>query len=160
MDNGMCNHCRILDLFQQCVIGTLQAIMRAAPRWLTITLFVADGLSRILKHEVKNGALHKLWICRCVSGISHLLFTDDTLLFLEVMEEQAEVVNNTLQVYEKQADVVNNTLQLYEKCTWQLINPSKCLIMFGSECLPMNKEKVKENQSQILPRGPNQHSFS
>jgi hypothetical protein len=45
-------------------------------------LFVADGLSKILQYEVERGALHELKICRNAPSISHLLFTDDTLLFL------------------------------------------------------------------------------
>jgi hypothetical protein len=44
-------------------------------------LFVADGLSCILEHEIRSGAMHDLRICRTALGISHLLFADDTLLF-------------------------------------------------------------------------------
>jgi hypothetical protein len=64
-------------------------------------LFVADGLSRILHHEVASGALHELRICRSAPGIPHLLFADDTMLFLEATEQQALVVNNVLCRYEK-----------------------------------------------------------
>jgi hypothetical protein len=77
-----------------------------------------------------SSALHELQICRLVLGISHLPFADDTLLFLEATEEQASAVNKTL--------------HMYERCMGQLINPSKCSVMFGSTCPPMNQDRVKE----------------
>jgi hypothetical protein len=93
-------------------------------------LFVADGLSRILQHEVSSGALHELRICRRAPGISHLLFADDTLLFLEATDQQAKVVQEAL--------------LKYERCTGQLINQEKCSIMFGNDCMQCNHEKVME----------------
>jgi hypothetical protein len=59
-------------------------------------LCVADGLSCILQKEVEGGALHELSICRNTPGISHLLFTDNTLLFLEANEYQAKMVDRAL----------------------------------------------------------------
>jgi hypothetical protein len=77
--------------------------------------------------------LHELNICRNAPDISHLLFADDTLLFLEAIEEEA--------------DVVNKMLRCYKRCTSQLINPSKCSIMFGISCMQTNKEQVKAIQN-------------
>jgi hypothetical protein len=62
--------------------------------------------------------------------VSHLLFTDDTLLFLEATEQQTEVVQAAL--------------EHYERCTGQLIKPSKCFIMFGNGCLQPDRDKVKD----------------
>jgi hypothetical protein len=89
---------------------------------------VADGLSKLLQHEVRQGGLHELHICRRAPGISQLLFADDTLLFFEASEDQAVLINKVLR---------------YEEGTNQLINPSKCSIMFGSACPEENQEKVK-----------------
>lgn len=44
-------------------------------------LFVADGLSLLLKEKVEQNELSSLKNCRNTPGISHLLFTDDTLDF-------------------------------------------------------------------------------
>lgn len=44
-------------------------------------LFVADGLSLLLKEKVEQKELSSLKNCRNTPGISHLLFTDDTLDF-------------------------------------------------------------------------------
>jgi hypothetical protein len=92
-------------------------------------LFIADGLSKLLQGEIQQGNLHELKICRRASGVSHLLFADNTMLFMEISEAQA--------------DRVNQVLREYEKGTGQLINPAKCSIMFGSGCSEENKEKVK-----------------
>jgi hypothetical protein len=91
---------------------------------------VANGFSQILQKEVQQGALQELHICRCTPGISHLLFADDTLLFLKVMEDQT--------------GAINNVLCLYERCIGQFINPGKCSMMFSANCTPPNQERVKE----------------
>jgi hypothetical protein len=59
----------------------------------------------------------------------NLLFADDTLVFLEVQENQA--------------NVINNVLRRYEMGTGQLINPLKCSMMFGSACTEEEQETVK-----------------
>jgi hypothetical protein len=92
-------------------------------------LFVADGLSRILQHDVEKGVLHELKICRNAPGISHLLFADDALLFLEATEEQA--------------NRVHDALRIYERSTGQLINPTKWSMMFGLDCALDAQESVK-----------------
>jgi hypothetical protein len=93
-------------------------------------LFVAHGLSKILQHEVNMGMLKALHVSRSGPGISHLLFVDDTLLFMEVSEEQA--------------GVVDNALRRYERCTRQLINPSKCSMMFVIDSTQESKDHVME----------------
>jgi hypothetical protein len=55
-------------------------------------LFVADGLSRILQHQVRNQTLKEIKVCRRAPSISHLLVADDTLLFLEANAQQALVI--------------------------------------------------------------------
>lgn len=70
-----------------------------------------------------------LRICRQATGISHLLFADDTLLFFKAEQQQAMAVKNVL-----------NT---YAKGTGQLINPGKCSIMFGEASPPVVQETIK-----------------
>jgi hypothetical protein len=65
-----------------------------------IFLFVVDGLSQLMQHEVHNGRLHKLHVCRQALGITHLLFVDDTLVFIGAMEEQTRELKDVLQRYD------------------------------------------------------------
>jgi hypothetical protein len=79
---------------------------------------------------IRSGALHELKIYRRALGISHLLFAYDTLLFVEANEQHTRVVHDVL--------------RRYEEGTGQLINPSKCSIMFEKGCRQANQDKVKE----------------
>ena len=62
-------------------------------------LFVADGLSTLIKSKVNAGSLQELKVCRNAPGISHLLFADDTLLFFKSVPEQAAEIKDVLQIY-------------------------------------------------------------
>ena len=89
-------------------------------------LFVADGLSALLKEGEMKGDLTPLKVCRRAPGISHLLFADDTLLFFKAVEEQATKVCEVL--------------HSYERATGQYINPAKCSLLFGNSC-PRSEER-------------------
>jgi len=78
-------------------------------------LFVADALSLLLQHEVTQGNVEVLRICRSAPGISHLLFADDALLFFKANAQQAERIMQVLQVF--------------QSGTSQLLNPAKCSIL-------------------------------
>jgi hypothetical protein len=56
-----------------------------------IFLLVADGLSTIINKEIVEGRLKELYISRHAPGISHLLFVDDILLFVEANAEQGRL---------------------------------------------------------------------
>jgi hypothetical protein len=92
-------------------------------------LFVADGLSALLQREVQNQNIEPVKICRNAPGISHLLFADDTLLFFKAQQDQAQRVKEVL--------------ESYAKSTGQLINPSKCSIMFGASCAEETRAEIK-----------------
>jgi hypothetical protein len=54
-----------------------------------------------MQREIQLGNLHELQICRRAPGISHLLFADDTLIYLEANTGQAETIKNIIQRYEE-----------------------------------------------------------
>lgn len=92
-------------------------------------LFVADSLSSLLHTAVQHGGLEALQICRRAPAVSHLLFADDSLLFFRANMENATTVKGVL-----------NT---YASATGQLINPSKCFILFPDSCSPQVADDVK-----------------
>jgi hypothetical protein len=67
-------------------------------------------------------------VCPQATGISHLLFADDTLLFFRASEVEA--------------NHVKEALQRYARATRQLINPAKWSILFGPRCREINKQEV------------------
>jgi hypothetical protein len=62
-------------------------------------LFVVDGLSTLLRHEVMETRITPIKVCRRAPGISHPLFADDTCLFFKATQEEALVVKNTLDTF-------------------------------------------------------------
>jgi hypothetical protein len=92
-------------------------------------LFVADGLSCLLQKEVSTNGIEPIKICRQAPGVSHLLFADDSLLFFKARGGQTSRIKEVL--------------DLYATSTGQLINPSKCSILFGNSCAANVREEVK-----------------
>ena len=84
----------LLDLF-----APSRGLRQGDPLSPFLFLFVADGLSTILKHEVNIGNITPVKICRRAPGISHLLFADDSLLFFEATQDQALKVKEILDLY-------------------------------------------------------------
>jgi hypothetical protein len=93
-------------------------------------LFVADGLSTLLQKEVHEQNIEPLRICRRAPGISHLLFSDDSLLFFKAQVDQAAKIKEVLDVY--------------TSSTGQLINPDKCSILFGESCSLLRRTEIKQ----------------
>jgi hypothetical protein len=93
-------------------------------------LFVADGLSSLIRQEIQSRSLHELHICRRAPGISHVLFADDSLLFFEATSDQALVVKSIL--------------DRYEESTGQLVSLGKCSIMYGDQCDIETQAQIKE----------------
>lgn len=92
-------------------------------------LFVADALSALVNKAIVEDGLEPVKICQRAPPISHLLFADDVLLFFQASAQQASVVKGLL-----------NT---YATSTGQLINPSKCSILFPEKCSAAIIDEVK-----------------
>jgi hypothetical protein len=59
---------------------------------LFLFLFVADGFSALLKRGVQLNEVVPIKVCPRASGVSHLLFADDTLILFQASQEQAQRV--------------------------------------------------------------------
>jgi hypothetical protein len=108
----------------------LRELRQGDPLSPYLFLVVADGLLRLLQHEVGQGTLHDLHVCRRAPGISHLLFVDDTLLFLEAKRDQVKIIQGVV--------------RKYERITGQLINLAKCSLMFGAACSAEDRDHMME----------------
>jgi hypothetical protein len=82
--------CATTVLYSVCFNGNMldpftlsRGICQGDPLSPYLFLFVADGLSCLIRKEDQARSLHELHICRRAPGISHLLFADDCLLFFE-----------------------------------------------------------------------------
>ena len=101
-------------------ISPTRGLRQGDPLSPYIFLLVVEGLSTLINKEIADGRLQELHISRHALGISHLLFADDSLLFVKANEEQAQIVKNILNIY--------------EKSTGQSISNNKCSVMFGRKC--------------------------
>ena len=82
-----------------------------------------------MNKAISEEGLEGVKICRRAPTISHLLFADDSLLFFQALEQQATIVKGLL--------------SSYARATGQLINPSKCSILFSSTCSEVVSVHVK-----------------
>ena len=106
-----------------------RGLRRGDPLSPFLFLFVADGLSALIQKEIADNQIEPLKVCRRAPGISHMLFADDTLLFLKADAEQAARVQH----------VINK----YVQGTGQLVNYDKCTLMFGKACPVETQEAIK-----------------
>jgi hypothetical protein len=93
-------------------------------------LFCVEGFSVLLRQ-----AQREKQIVRVSSGpqgptIMHLLFADDSVVFLEASNESLGALHNILQVS--------------EECSGQRVNRQKSSIFFGKGCLEEDKTGLKE----------------
>ena len=78
-----------------------QGLKQGDPLSPYLFLFVAEALSLLLNDACARGVLQEFKLTRRAPGISHLLFTDDSLLFFKGSFDQALEIKNILTVYEK-----------------------------------------------------------
>jgi len=93
-------------------------------------LLCAEGFSILLNATKSNGVLEGVSICNNAPSITHLLFTDDSLLLLKVNDESA--------------NHLRHVLQLYKECSGQTINKDKSSIMFSRNTETAAKESFME----------------
>lgn len=80
---SLCNV--IYKVVSKCIVNRLRGLRQGDPLPPYLFLFIADGLSKLINRRVQLNMLQELRICRGAPGVSHLLFADDTLLFLKGM---------------------------------------------------------------------------
>lgn len=71
------------------------------------------------KKAEQEGLISGVKICPAVPSISHLLFADDSLILARANREEATQLQNIL--------------ELYERCSGQMINRSKSVVLFRAD---------------------------
>jgi hypothetical protein len=74
-------------------------------------------------------ALKDFKICRRAPGISHLLFAYDSLVFFEANTEQA--------------GVIKEAIGIFEVGSGQVVNQSKCSVLFSEACTQQTQNDIK-----------------
>lgn len=77
-----------------------------------------------------EGTIQLVFSSRYAPGISHLLFSDDTMLFFKDSKVQAEIVKECLNGF--------------SAATGQSLNYNKCSILFSDVCPPETQDEVRE----------------
>ena len=62
-------------------------------------LLCSEGLSNMLAHEEEVGGLEGIKVCRNAPSISHLLFTDDSLILMKANTQNANALRRVLDLY-------------------------------------------------------------
>lgn len=62
-------------------------------------LFVAEGLSALIRRQEEMGTLHGVAVARGAPRVSHLFFADDSFLFFRANTLEARIVKEILEVY-------------------------------------------------------------
>ena len=83
-----------------------------------IFLLCADGFSSLINDATRNHRISGVSICRGCPKITHLFFTDDSLLFCKANGQECQ---NLI-----------NILQLYEAASGQKINADKSSVFFSN----------------------------
>lgn len=95
-------------------------------------LLCSEGLSSLMRDAMRRGLIRGAKASRRGPPISHLLFTDDSILFGEALKTEAEALKSILRTY--------------ENCSGQSVNISKSTIFFSSN----TREEDKLEVSRVL----------
>ena len=111
------------------MIHPTRGIRQGDPLSPYLFLLCAEGFTSFLQKAVLEGNIQGVSICRRAPRISHLLFTDDSLLFCRATDKETKVV---LEI-----------LKLYAKASSQCINMDKSSVFFSSNTSPQIRDLIK-----------------
>jgi hypothetical protein len=93
-------------------------------------LLAAEGLSGLLKQSRQSSHLKGIQVAPTAPAVNHLLFADDSLLFVKASDEGAVEVNEIL--------------EKYCQASGQRINLDKSSVFFSKGCPEGQRQAVKE----------------
>lgn len=100
----------------------------------------AEGLSALIKNAISEGIVEGIFVCRMGPSISHLFFTNDSIIFCKASIEEC--------------DALHRILKVYEQASRQQLNRAKTSLFFS----PNKKTKIKnEIQARFEAQVIKQH---
>ena len=78
----------------------MRGIRQGDPLLPYLFLFVVEGLFALIKKSVEEGVLEGISVCRRGPKISHLFFTNDSLVFCKATLSDCDSLQWIFQVYE------------------------------------------------------------
>lgn len=121
LDHDVCNSVEYTVLMNNEEIGPImpgRGLRQGDPLSPYMYILCEEGLSSMLKDADLRGLIHGIKICRSAPILSHLLFADDSFLFFQA--------NNN------EADAIKDILQFYENASGQCINFQKSEVSFSA----------------------------
>lgn len=85
--------CMLETIFPRC------GLHQGCPLSPYLFILAIEGLSNLIHREVHNGKLHGCKVARGTPIITHLLFTDNCLLLLQVAIEEVAIIKLILDLY-------------------------------------------------------------
>ena len=95
----------------------------------SLFLLCAKGLHSLLQQKQDSGTLHGVSLCRDNPKVTHLFFTDDSMLFCRASQQECTTI---LEI-----------LQLYEVASGQQINRGKNQLFFSSNTDQAMRDQIK-----------------
>ena len=92
-------------------------------------LLCAEGLSSLIKKAVDDGVMEGLVLCQGGPRLSHLFFTDDSLIFCKASITECNFLQRILTVY--------------EEASGQQLNRTKTSLFFSSNTLDDIQQEIK-----------------
>ncbi|WVZ57554.1 hypothetical protein U9M48_007926 [Paspalum notatum var. saurae] len=125
-----CHYAKFLWRAVHCIFGLTppKNLHQGDPLSPYLFLFVAEALSVLLHNKVVQGDIEELRVTRNAPGVSHLLFADDSLLFVKA--DLGQVTR------------VQELLGRFQKGTGQLISVPKCSVLM--------REETDQNLTEVI----------
>ena len=113
-------------------IVPLRGLRQGDPISPSLFLLCVEGLFAMLRKEEEQGNIRGISICRGVPQISHLFFTDDSIVFCRATVDEGRRIVNVLEDYEVESG--------------QKLNKDKTSLFFSKN----TKREVQEQIKQIF----------
>uniref|UniRef100_A0A803PTP8 Reverse transcriptase domain-containing protein n=1 Tax=Cannabis sativa TaxID=3483 RepID=A0A803PTP8_CANSA len=119
------------------VFSSTRGIRQGDPLSPYLSLIVAEGLSAAIRLHEDVALFSGIKICRGAPSFSHLLFADDSMLFVPVSSQSSEAINNIL--------------LLYFQASGQSVNRDKSSILFSPNTSPNSQSRLDGSGLLLIP---------